>query len=374
IAPGVTIAVPRGWMACDKPTNALLGNVWSPANFPTLKCDPPAGVAQIHLMDMHPLHPLSLIVVSEKFHGIEPALLSAATPDIVSELSRAQCADAGRLLGVDSSRITSCRFSVQTVAGHPSFVGDLTWMPEKANGPHLIRLYLIPFSLDRVGLQFEFGTTDITAANRATDSILQSIKFDPAIDTQPVPPPVRITPVPGVSIAIPVGWIACDDTTNNLLGPFHSASDTREKSCATYARSSAILRVYNPQLLFNVGIDMHFDSEGAISKRDLERMDAAKLQDFKARQCPVITKPIIADNATPESCDFTIEHVADHLALKATIKVAPVGGHLSEYEVLQTYYIPYDQGFLTLATDVPELSQSVAQPVLDAVIASLTIQ
>jgi hypothetical protein len=376
IAPGVTIMVPHGWVACDKETNAVLGNVWNPANITSLKCEAPRyGETQVHVLNPAPLNPLSVIGGYQKYQALNPTLLKEATPDMVSQLSAEECKDASSILTMTTESIASCSYTVQTIAQHPAFVGTVVVnMPQPRDPTHVVRIFMIPYGRENFGLQFEMPGKTASASSHEVDAILQSLTIDPAVEAAAVvPPPVAISPAPGLTLSIPAGWIACDTPTNALLGAPAGTEIVRQQSCGKMVQGQTLL-AFSPALLLNISVGVIYAKDAAISQRQVERMDADDLEKFTTEQCPNITKPVTEENGTVQSCTFSTEQIAGHTALKSVLVATGPGDGPLQSELAQTYYIPYGQGYLTLLLDAPKLTQSYSQPVLDAVIKSVTIQ
>lgn len=375
IAPGVTILIPHGWVACDADTNAALGKVWNPANITGLRCFPPRdGETEIHMMNPAPLSPMGLIVGHQMFQTVDPALMKDATPEIASLLSVEECKGASSILNMASERIASCSYVVQTVAQHTAFAGTVVVNLAQPRDPtHIVRVFMIPYGRENLTLQFEMPGKTVPAASHVMDAILQSLTIDPAVEAQAVPPPVSVSPAPGLTLSIPAGWIACDTPTNTLLGPLAGVEVVRQKSCSKMEPSQTLL-AFSPLLLLNLSVGVLYEKDSAITQRQIERMDADDLQKFSTDQCPNITKPLVDQNGTVESCTITKEQIGGHAALKSVILATATDEGMVENEVLQTYYVPYDQGLVQLMLDSPKPTQSFSQPVVDSIVKSVTIQ
>lgn len=375
IAPGVTILVPRGWVACDKETNAALGDIWKPANITSLRCmAPPDGIEQIHMLDPSPLNPVSVLVGYHKFREIDPTVLTAATPDIASKLSADECREAPTILDLPRESVASCSFAIQTLAAHPVLAGNiLINMHSPKDRTHVIRTFVIPYGRDSLTLQFETLSSTDAMAKSKIDAILHSLAFDPAVENQPAPPDVSISPAPGFTLSLPVGWVACDTPTNTLLGAVPGVAITRQKSCEKMAPGQTLL-AFNPVDLMNVTVGVTPDTTQPITQRQIERMDADDMQKFNTEQCPNVSKPLLDEHATVDSCVITVDHIGGHPALLSTLLARASDEGPLETEILRTYYVPYGEGTITVSIDSPKLSETIVQPLVDAVIKSVTFQ
>jgi hypothetical protein len=169
--------------------------------------------------------------------------------------------------------------------------------------------------------------------------------------------------------------MACDGNTNALLGNVSDPADARKKSCAEVAGvPDAKLFAFNPQMLRNVTIQVQQKANPDISLSDLQRIKPSQLPDITAKECPFTTQPIITHGDAIESCNFALAQLAGYPAMQSTVVVVPKDGGQAEKEKSVTYFVPYDQGYLTFVASFPMLCEAACQPMVDSIVASVVIQ
>ncbi|HEY1707871.1 MAG TPA: hypothetical protein VGG10_06365 [Rhizomicrobium sp.] len=375
IAPGASLALPQGWFGCDNTVVPLEGGGRLPnATHPFCRF---AGVRpddRMHLIHIEPSDFLSLIVAYDKLPFVRADVLADNRPEVLQEMNKLECLDPAAEMGIPNLSILSCNFMVGTAAGHPALIG--TFAGKTPNDPaHLVRDYQIPYEQGDLMLQFEMPAANATAGSAAADAIVRSLVLAALAEAPPAPPPVNLVPAPGVTLSLPANWMACDDNTNALLGNVSDPDNVRKKSCAEATDvPDAKLFAFNPQMLRNVTIQVQHKMDQDISPSDLQKVKPSQLPEIAAKQCPFATQQITAHGDSVESCDISLTQIDGHPALQSTVVIVPKDGGEAERDKSVTYFVPYDQGYLTLATSFPVLCQAACQPMIDAVIGSITIQ
>ncbi|HEY1630901.1 MAG TPA: hypothetical protein VGF56_06270 [Rhizomicrobium sp.] len=119
---GMSIAVPKGWTACDAPTRALLGSKEPTTGFAKQFCDQfdAKGGAKA-VGDPNPADTLTLSMAFTPGQNLPGDLTQSATPDKLADLAAKTCADD---FGPDTPA-ANCSFRIETVAERPALVGVL---------------------------------------------------------------------------------------------------------------------------------------------------------------------------------------------------------------------------------------------------------
>lgn len=370
LEPGLALTFSTEWYACDADLNKSLHTKPLPEKIAAIVCRPIQGGGEhpIHLNNLLTRAPVSLVVDRIAMPGLSAEALLQATPDIAAHLNEIVCKEIGELLGVADHDVSACTASIVTVSQHPA----LLIRASIATGAKLreIRDYRVPYDQGELELQFESPANTDQASAAEVDAVIGSAEIEPGTFT---PQTVLLTPAPGVSLSLPVGWIACDDATNALLGNRSDLATARQKSCTGLDPTYTRLRVFNPQLLQNVLVEVGYKTEKDITEEELAKLTPDRLADLSSKICDVLGAPITNGSKPVESCTVTADQIAGHAALLATLVFA------NEYDSgtktrSRIYYVPYAQGFAILQFTVPILGEPVAQPLIDAVVKSVVIQ
>jgi hypothetical protein len=127
-APGVTVSIPKGWIACDAANNAVLGNTPDPRNLIASQCRESES-GELRFFDPRLFHGLNLDI-SSVLDGPDPDRFAAQLQPAALEASRAkECQDWNTLLTQQGMSPLSCDTAAGTVAGRPAKITTITaWM------------------------------------------------------------------------------------------------------------------------------------------------------------------------------------------------------------------------------------------------------
>ncbi len=194
-----------------------------------------------------------------------------------------------------------------------------------------------------------------------------------AVDAMPPPETIKLSPVPGVSLAIPKGWIACDAATNALLGYAADPMDSKARVCGeALPDRTALLRVYNPRPLRTTVVSVFFDPGIRFTTDMLRSFGDSITPQVKAKFCSAVTAPMLQEQVTVESCEVAISSIAGRSAIATDVIGVPPGGALGRFH-LRMFDVSNDAGYLQLQFNTPVAVESATRPDVDAIIASLEI-
>jgi hypothetical protein len=139
VGAGISLAVPKGWLACDAQTSALLGSSARAAQAQSFcaKFDAEGGAKAV--IDPRPDSPLQVSVAFLPREGVTEKLLKDATPAWLKTFSDKECI---QTFHADAAMAT-CVFHVETIAGHPALSGLLQGFDAKGNGAALHMVLLV---------------------------------------------------------------------------------------------------------------------------------------------------------------------------------------------------------------------------------------
>lgn len=370
LEPGVSFAFSSDWYACDKELDSRLHARTLPAKLAHLVCPPdPDGDQRIRLSSLLMRAPVSLSVEHDAMATTTPEALSAATPLMRANLETFLCAHVAQLLGLAPQSLLACAADIATVSQHPALMNRLL---VKAQGrTRRLRLYWIPYGQGEVALVFENPIETDGPSAAEIDRVVASVEIEPG--SLPVQS-VSLSPAPGISLAVPYGWMACDDATNTQLGKRTDRLGVRAKSCADNDSTKVQLFAFNPQPLLNASVAVSYKTDKDLSESDIAALTPEKLTALTPQACDSVTKPLKERNQAVDSCVLSIEEIAGHQAVLATVVGAFSEESPQERARSRIYFVPYAQGYVTLQFTEPTEDGSLEPPLIDAVRKSLTIQ
>src|ERR1043166_973383 len=195
----------------------------------------------------------------------------------------------------------------------------------------------------------------------------------PASPAQAVAPnSVALSPAPGVSLAVPKGWMACDDATNRLLGPSEDPHGLKSIVCGSTHPHFA-LRVFNPAPFRTVSLLIDYSKQQDITMDGIAAITPEIMASIQADVCKSVTAPMIAASDI-ESCKAEIGQFVGHTAFVTTVVGIPHGGsRLAQFEIV-IYEFPYSQGYLQVQFNTAVLIKSATTPLIDALKATFVVQ
>lgn len=195
---------------------------------------------------------------------------------------------------------------------------------------------------------------------------------------QPTPsfggPAVALTPVEGVTVTVPKGWIACDDANNAKLGPAKDPMLLAPKLCvAPKAGGTITFGAFDPVPMRTAAIYAGREPDNPITEGLIARMSQANLDAMTPAACPVLEKPLIDAGATIDSCILARETLGGHAALVFKVVFTPSIGAIGQAE-MDACVVPMQHGVLDFNVTWAKLVAAKVVPTLDAIRASLQVQ
>jgi hypothetical protein len=188
----------------------------------------------------------------------------------------------------------------------------------------------------------------------------------------PAPNTVTLSPAAGVSLALPKGWIACDDATNKLLGQADDPNGLKSIVCANSPVQFA-LRVFDPVPFRTISLMIVYSKKQDITPEGIAAITPEIMANIQTDVCKGVTAPMTAGSDI-ESCKAEIGQFAGHAAFVTTVVGTPHGGtRLAQFEVV-IYEFPYSQGYLQVQFNTATLLKSATSPMIDALKASFVVQ
>ena len=159
-APGVTVSIPKGWIACDAANNAVLGNTPDPRNLTAFMCAGSDG-GELRFFDPRLFHGVNFDVSSTS-NGPDPDKFAAQLQPAALEASRAkECQDWTTLLTKQGIGELSCDTAAGTLAGHPAKITTLTaWVTVENGARQKGELRFEDVVYDKGLVRFAWQTTD----------------------------------------------------------------------------------------------------------------------------------------------------------------------------------------------------------------------
>jgi hypothetical protein len=171
-AEGISLSLPKGWIACDDATNALLGNAADPLNVKAQICSftLPGVTFLVRAYNPVPLRSLAFTMSADPGNTMtEDAIKSTAanlTPDITKQICE------GEAGVMPDTVIVSCDVSSATFAGHAAILTTIVGIPHQLElSKFKLRIYELSGAHGYA--QFQFNTP--TVVESATDPIMDSI-------------------------------------------------------------------------------------------------------------------------------------------------------------------------------------------------------
>jgi hypothetical protein len=193
---------------------------------------------------------------------------------------------------------------------------------------------------------------------------------------QPLQNSVRLRAAPNVTLIVPKGWFACNDSDNQQLGGLSMPGNFKDKFCATQppapSNGHAVIinfRAINPNL---AQLALVFGMSG-----DLPGLTPQKFSRLSQEQVEIVTDHICgmarrAQNFAAADCNLDRTEVDGHVALTGSLKGTLADNGMTMY--MNIIMIPMDGSMLLFLLADTEASHSVTGPMLDAMTKSITIE
>jgi hypothetical protein len=187
------------------------------------------------------------------------------------------------------------------------------------------------------------------------------------------PATAHLTPAPGISFDLPMGWVACDDATNKLLGEAADPHALKGKVCVNIPGVSYKLRAFNPKIFQTLTFLFDWQEKQDITADELAAITPQVATAITPGVCAEIVKPMTGDGTTIESCNVAVGTFAGHIAMVSTIIGIPPGTPVGKFRV-EIYEMPYDKGYFQVQFNSSVLLLPTTQPVIDAIKASFKVE
>jgi hypothetical protein len=187
-------------------------------------------------------------------------------------------------------------------------------------------------------------------------------------------PTATLTPVDGVSLTLPKGWIACDDASNAKLGDAGTPSSIVPKICSGPRSGGAIaFGAFDPAPSGLVAVFTGREANDPAGNQLISQISERNLASLREKTCPLLEKPIVAAGASIVSCSLDRAPLARHAALVYRIVFAAVAGSAAQSEV-EDWAVQTDDGIVDFNLTWSLAAGERVKPVLDAIRASLEVK
>jgi hypothetical protein len=233
--PGLSMTIPDGWAACDGDTNRALGNPGHVAPIDHLCATSKIEPGDLLLASFNEAMPILLTVHREEKSLWPSAMYVGAPPEVLEGVGREVCKHSKRD-GHDG--FVDCSVHTLQVDGRVTFFGDGTVAghPDRA-----VQYFEVTTHYGAMTFTFDLRRP----TNQATLETVRAIMASVRVTSDPPPPEgtVTLNPVPGLSLAVPKTWLACDDATNALFGNANDPYALRRQGCDAHPPEYEKLRV-----------------------------------------------------------------------------------------------------------------------------------
>jgi hypothetical protein len=368
---GLSLTLPDGWAACDAESNRALGNQ-SARPLPVQQICA-SGLNQpgdLLLMGFNEAQPVLLYAHRASQALFPPAMFVGASPEVMQAMSASVCKHGD--VGINGG-LEDCDLRVVQVSGRPAVVGTAV---EAVRRNLAVQFYAV--SMRAGTMIFVFVTPSSMDAPTAQE--IRGIMSTVHVAADPPPPAgtVTLTPAPGVSIAVPRSWLACDAANNALLGGAADAYSLRRDGCENPPPAEEKLRVValdgsNAQF---VGIAM--SPTDVTADEWASSLSDSQLAATRDRDCGFVAESISSADAktTVSDCATSAGSVSGHPAKIVSYRTrAPDedGNMIYHSFVRATLFVVNGQ-----IGEVAQWSAGIVEPTIsaasDAIAASVTVQ
>lgn len=254
---GISVDIPDGWMACDPTTNVALHNaprILAIENFcssiraqATDKLKP-----EVHVfLDSDEATRLMMGSFLERGYNIPDEYIANPTPQLLNEFEELFCKG---IVAHSGFPISTCALHPTTFGGRPALIGESETRPS-ARGRFVGRVYLAASKVGAMSFVFA-GAAPLSAKAQATiDQVAATMRIEPPMPVA-APQLISLTPVAGLTIAIPKGWLSCDGPTDTTLGQVQDPLDSRSSACPAWLVTDHVIRMLDPASLHFVTLDV----------------------------------------------------------------------------------------------------------------------
>lgn len=369
LAPGFSFAVPQGFMACDAPTNRLLGNAEHPRVMGQICAGAQRSGLQLLLMSSDPSRPIMILAFYTTDYVLPDAFISDASPELKGLMDRFICKS-----WIATHNIAQrCDLRTGSLAGRPAIIGNVE--ASDAHGSETAQFYIASSNTGTTLLEVLAPASGRAYLGTYAAAVVNSVEAD---QQQPPPPPpelVTLTPAPGVTMSVPKGWVACNDAaTNTLLGNAPDPDHIGPRACEDPSDRQKLL-VFDPHRFHYSEIRISYLTDKIDADKFADLLTPDSLARAQQEECNIIAKPLVDKGGTILSCVESAGALAGHPAKIVTIvaleQTEPDQPAIQYQNTLTV--VPYSQGTVEFQTITSIMLKPMTQPALDAMMNSVVI-
>lgn len=319
LAPGISVDIPDGWMACDPVSNKALHNapiVYAIESFcKTIRVHglPGENIEVRAFIDSDFKTKMMMGSFFTDAYTMPDEYISGATPQFLGEVEDVFCKG---FVGHSGFPLNSCAMRAATVGGRPGFIGE-TDISSKAEGRIAGKFYMV--SSRNGTMMFVFaGQIPFTAHVQAVmEEVAGSMKIEPP-EPVSVVVPVPITPVPGLTMSVPKSWAACDSTIGTSLSPLPASAEMKASMCPAWLVTDHVFRAGDPR-------GPHFETVeiSVLEGQDIEamtlHMSAEQIARDHDEDCRLLSEDSIKGGLKLVDCHSETGTLAGHAAKIVTV-------------------------------------------------------
>jgi len=307
-APGFSVALPDGWMACDPASNIALHN--APQIIAIEKLCASIREHQLKGFETHvfvdsdPSIKLMMWSFFTTEYIIPDEYFAKATPQLLQEEKDVFC-EAMKHAGVP---VGECTLHETTFGNRPAFLGD-TGPREFGSHKFVGKLYLLSGRTGTMMFAFAAELPLNAKVQQVMDEVAATMHADPV--AQPAPAQlVALTPVPGIAVSVPKGWASCDGATNTLLGDQPDPHDLKKVMCGSPEDGS--IRVFDPHPPYLEAVDIQADAGDPETMA--RRMAPEQIAHDRDEDCELLSDPLIKRGFKLTDCQSAQATIGGQLA------------------------------------------------------------
>jgi hypothetical protein len=178
-APGVSVSVPKNWIACDDANDALLGGAKDTESLKGSVCAVDTADTTLTVFDPHPYRTMTLRFIHDPRQIDGDMFLRDLAPDKLVQQQDENCQAATKPLVASGVQIAACVVSATTVSGRPARQIVVTGTE---NGPQKLRMEYRAYQIayDKGYLQIDTETPAVfkPVTGLEADPILNSVTIE----------------------------------------------------------------------------------------------------------------------------------------------------------------------------------------------------
>lgn len=179
--PGVSLDLPKSWVACDDATNKLLGQHADPRDLKSKVCVIVPDVPyKFRGFDPVLFKTMSMLMDQHEKQDITADELAAITPEIAKAISPQTCEAIVKPMTGDGTTIDSCDVTVGIFAGLPALHSIVVATPPGNNSiaKYQIDIFELPYSKGYLQVQFNSPVAFKSVTGPEMNTIIASFKVE----------------------------------------------------------------------------------------------------------------------------------------------------------------------------------------------------